>query len=74
MRPSLDHDQESLPGEEDLAHFMQALNRVSPDYRRVLGLLIPRLAALEERGDMVGALELIRDIQAIVTAADRPEH
>ncbi len=74
MKPRSDGDPDALADEEDVALFIQVLARVNPEYRRVLGLLIPRLAALEERGDTAGALKLIREIQAIVTSAEQPEH
>lgn len=74
MRSDSDADPDALSDEEDVALFIQALTRVNPDYRRVLSLLIPRLAALEERGDTAGALKLIREIQAIVTSTEQPEH
>lgn len=73
MRPCSDADLETIADQEDVALFIEALARVGVDYRRVLSLLIPRLAALEERGDIVGALELIKEIRAIVTSPEQPE-
>lgn len=69
-----DPDPDALGEEEDVALFLQALAKVGVDYRRVLSLLIPRLAALEERGDTAGALRLIRELQAIVTSPEKSEH
>lgn len=73
MRPCSDADLETIADQEDVALFIEALARVGVDYRRVLSLLIPRLAALEERGDIVGALELIKEVRAIVTSPEQPE-
>lgn len=73
MRPCSDADLETISDQEDVALFIEALARVGVDYRRVLSLLIPRLAALEERGDIVGALQLIKEIRAIVTSPEQPE-
>jgi len=73
VRPCSDADLETIADQEDVALFIEALARVGVDYRRVLSLLIPRLAALEERGDIVGALRLIKEIRAIVTSPEQPE-
>lgn len=67
-------DSDALDDEEDVAAFIQALAALNIDYRRVLSLLLPRLAALEERGDTAGALRLINEIQAIIASPERPDH
>jgi hypothetical protein len=74
LRPCSDADLDALADEDDVALFVQALAQVGVDYLRVLSLLIPRLAALEERGDTAGALKLIREIEAIVTSSEQLEH
>ncbi|AAK22008.1 hypothetical protein EIB18_00100 [Caulobacter vibrioides] len=74
MKAGPDAEADALGDEEDIAMFVQALAGVNMDYRRVLSLLIPRLAALEERGDTAGAVRLIQEIQAIINAPERPEH
>jgi hypothetical protein len=74
VRRFSDTDLDALADDEDVALFIQALAKVGVHYRRVLVLLIPRLAALEERGDTVGALKLIRELQAIITSREDPEH
>ena len=63
-------DCDALADEEDIAAFNRALAAVGDEYRRVLRVLIPRLAALEERGDAAEALRLIAEIEAIVVARE----
>ncbi|HJV42626.1 hypothetical protein [Caulobacter sp.] len=58
--------------DEDLAEFRQALALVHEDHRRVLAILVPRLAALEERGDTEGAIALIARIREILAAPEAP--
>lgn len=65
-------DCETLADEEDIAAFNRALAAVGEGYRRVLWVLIPRLAALEERGDATEALRLIAEIEAIVVSREPP--
>jgi hypothetical protein len=58
--------------EDDVAEFRMALARVREDHRKVLQILVPRLAALQERGDTDGALALISRIREILTNPERP--
>lgn len=70
MTSRCESDCEAFADEEDIAEFNRALAAVSEDYRRVLWVLIPRLAALEERGDAAEALRLIAEIEAIVVSRE----
>lgn len=58
--------------DEDLAEFRQGLAMIREDHRRVLAILVPRLAALEERGDTEEAIALIARIRAILAAPEPP--
>lgn len=58
--------------EDDIAEFHEALSRIREDHRRVLLVLVPRLAAMQERGDTEGALALVAKIQEILSDPERP--
>lgn len=58
--------------EDDVAEFRAALLRIREDQRRVLLALVPRLAAMQERGDTEGALALVGKIKQILSDPDRP--
>jgi hypothetical protein len=58
--------------EDDVAEFRAALSRLREDHRRVLLVLVPRLAAMQERGDTEGALALVAKIHEILSDPDRP--
>lgn len=51
---------------EEIAEFTRGLNALGPQQRRILAILIPRLIALEERGDPEGAIRIIDQIRAIL--------
>lgn len=51
---------------EEIAEFTRGLNALGPQQRRILAVLIPRLIALEERGDPEGAIRIIDQIRAIL--------
>lgn len=57
--------------QDDIAEFRVALSLIREDQRRVLLVLVPRLAALQERGDTKGALALVNKIKQILNG---PEH
>lgn len=57
--------------EDDVAEFRAALSLIREDQRRVLLVLVPRLAAMQERGDTEGALALVARIQRILSDPDR---
>ena len=52
--------------DEEIAEFTRGLNALGPLQRRILAVLIPRLIALEERGDPEGAIRIIDEIRAIL--------
>lgn len=60
--------------EEEIAEFTRGLNALGPQQRRILAVLIPRLIALEERGDPEGAIRIIDEIRAILLGRRRPCH
>ncbi|WP_395445225.1 hypothetical protein [Caulobacter sp. UC70_42] len=74
MREQFDPDLDSVADAEDAAEFKRALVGVSADHRRVLQVLLPRLAALQERGDSAAALRLIAEIKHIVVSEERSPH
>lgn len=58
--------------DEDLAEFRHGLAMLHEDHRRILAILVPRLAAMEERGDTEGALALIARIREILSDPELP--
>jgi len=60
--------------DEEMAEFARGLNALGPQQRRILAVLIPRLIALEERGDPEGAIRIIDEIRDILLARRRPCH
>ena len=74
MRALFDPDVDAITDEEDVAEFRRGLAAVSEDHRRILTILIPKLVALQERGDSAAALKLIAEIKRIVTGEEGPLH
>lgn len=74
MRTLLWADLDALADAEDLAEFRRCYAALDPARRRVLMMLIPRLLALQERGDMAAALALVTEIRRIVATRERPSH
>lgn len=74
MRALFDPDLDAIADEEDIAEFRRGYAALSDDYKRVLTILIPKLVALQERGDSAVALKLIATIKAIVTGSQEPLH
>lgn len=74
MREQFDPELDSVADAEDTAEFKRALVGVGDDHRRVLRMLLPRLAALQERGDSAAALRLIAEIKRIVVSEERSPH
>lgn len=54
--------------DEEIAEFTRGLNALGPQQRRILAVLIPRLIAMEEKGDPEGAIRIIDEIRAILLA------
>lgn len=59
---------------EEIAEFKRGLNALGPQQRRILAVLIPRLIALEERGDPEGAIRIIDEIRSILMTQRRTCH
>lgn len=74
MRELFDPDLDAIADAEDIAEFRRGYAVLSEDYKRVLAILIPKLVALQERGDSAVALKLIATIRAIVTGGEGPLH
>lgn len=74
MRALFDPDLDAVADEEDIAEFRRGFAAVGEGQRRVLMILVPKLAAMQERGDSAGALALVAAIRAILVADDRPAH
>ena len=74
MKALFSPDLDAIADEEDVAEFRRGLEAVGDGHRRVLEVLIPRLVALQERGDSVAALTLIAAIKTIVTKEDAASH
>ncbi|KQV62252.1 MULTISPECIES: hypothetical protein [unclassified Caulobacter] len=74
MRALFDPDVDAIADEEDLAEFRRGFAAVGEDNRRILMILIPKLVALQERGDSATALSLIAEIKRIVTGGEGPLH
>ena len=68
--PALFHD----VSDEEIAEFTRGLNALGPQQRRILAVLIPRLIALEERGDPEGAIRIIDEIRGILLTRRRTCH
>ena len=74
MKALFQPDLDAIADAEDAAEFQRAYATLGAQHRRVLMILIPRLAALQERGDSAEALKLIAEIRRVVTARGRPPH
>jgi hypothetical protein len=74
MREQFDPDLDAIADAQDTAEFKRDLIGVNADHRRILQLLLPRLAALQERGDSAAALRLIAEIKSIVVSEERSPH
>lgn len=74
MRALFDPDLDAIADDEDVAEFRRAFATVNEDHRRILMILLPRLAALQERGDSAAALRLIAEIKQTIQREDSPSH
>ncbi|MBO9710366.1 MAG: hypothetical protein J7521_19350 [Caulobacter sp.] len=52
--------------EEELAEFRLHLTTLAPVQRRILSVLMPRLVALDEKGDVNGALAILEQVRGIL--------
>lgn len=74
MKALFDPDLDAIADEEDIAEFRRGLDAVGEDHRRVLTILVPKLVALQERGDSTAALRLIAEIKRIVVQGETAPH
>ncbi|WP_454713560.1 hypothetical protein [Caulobacter segnis] len=74
MRAFFNPDLDAIADEEDVAEFRRGLETVGEDHRRILMILVPKLAALQERGDSATALRLIAEIRRIVVQGEAAPH
>jgi hypothetical protein len=74
MRALFDPDLDAIADEEDIAEFRRGFAAIGEDHRRILMILIPKLVALQERGDSAAAVALIARIKRIVTGEEGPLH
>lgn len=72
MRELFNSDLDAIADAEDTAEFKRGLASVSADHRLILQVLLPKLAALQERGDSAAALRLIAEIKRIVVGKNAP--
>ena len=74
MKAHFNPDLDAIADAEDTAEFKRNLVGLGADHRRVLQVLLPKLAALQDRGDSAAALRLIAEIRGIVISEERPLH
>lgn len=74
MREQFDPDRDAIADAQDTAEFKRTLVGLSAEHLRVLQVLMPKLAALQERGDSAAALRLVAEIKRIVVGKDSPLH
>jgi 3-methyladenine DNA glycosylase AlkD len=74
MRELFDPDLDAIVDEEDIAEFRRGFAAVGDQHRRILSVLIPKLVALQERGDSAVALRLIAEIKRAILREDGPLH
>ena len=74
MRADFNSDLDGLADVEDTAEFKRSLVGINADHRQILRVLLPKLAALQERGDAAAALGLIAEIKRIIVGEEDPLH
>nr|WP_295107396.1 hypothetical protein [uncultured Caulobacter sp.] len=74
MRAFFNPDLDAIADEEDVAEFRLGLETVGEEHRRILMILVPKLVALQDRGDSAGALRLIAEIKRIVVQGEALSH
>lgn len=74
MRELFDPDLDAIVDEEDIAEFRRGFSVLGEDHRRILKVLIPKLVALQERGDSATALALIAEIKRALLRKDEALH
>lgn len=74
MRALFSPDLDAVADEEDIAEFRRGFAAMGRDNKRILAALIPRLVALQDRGDSETALKLIAEVKRIVVRGEAPPH
>ena len=74
MKELFSPDLDAIADEEDIAEFRRAFATIGKDHRRILTILLPKLAALQERGDSAAALRLIAEIKQAILREHVPPH
>jgi len=74
MKELFSPDLDAIADEEDIAEFRRAFATIGEDHRRILTILLPKLAALQERGDSAAALRLIAEIKQAILKEHVPPH
>ena len=70
MRALFDPELDTIADEEDVAEFRRGYAMLGGDHRRILTILVPRLVALQQRGDSAAVLRLIAEIRRIVISEE----
>jgi hypothetical protein len=74
MKELFSPDLDAIADEEDVAEFRRGFAAVGEEHRRILMVLIPKLVALQERGDSAAALALISEIKRAILRKDGALH
>lgn len=74
MREQFDPELDAIADAQDTIEFKRGVVGLNADHRQILRVLLPKLAALQERGDSAGALRLIAEIKRIIVSDDDPLH
>lgn len=74
MKELFSPDLDAIVDEEDIAEFRRGFAAVGEEHRRILAVLIPKLVALQERGDSAVALRLIAEIKRAILSKDGALH
>lgn len=74
MKALSDPDIDAIADEEDVAEFRRGLMTLNEDHRRILMILLPRLVALQDRGDSAAALRLIAEIKRVMVHGEEALH
>lgn len=74
MKELFSPDLDAIVDEEDIAEFRRAFATVGEDHRRILAILLPRLVALQERGEPAAALRLIAEVKQALLREDNLPH
>lgn len=74
MRALFSPELDATADVEDIAEFRRGLAAIGEQHRLILTVLIPKLAALQERGDSAAALALIDKIKQAIQGGEEALH